>query len=118
MGALDGRVAVVTGGSSGIGRATVLALAAEGVDVAIIGRNATALDDVASQVRAAGRRAMPGVVDVRDEAQVTNFLDDVVADSDGSTLWSTTPASAIPAASSTVRSMPGARSSTRTCWRC
>ena len=80
MGALDGKVAVVTGGSSGIGRATALALAVDGADVAVIGRNSGALDHVAAQVRAMGRRAIAGVVDVRDEAQVGAFLDRVVSE--------------------------------------
>ena len=69
MSALDGKVAVVTGGSSGIGRATALALAAEGADIAVVGRNQSALDEVASQVRAMGRRALPSAVDVREETQ-------------------------------------------------
>jgi len=80
VGALDGKVAVVTGGSSGIGRATALALAAEGADIAIVGRNENALDEVASQVRATGRRTLAAVVDVRDEAQVGAFLDRTIAE--------------------------------------
>ena len=80
MGTLDGKVAVITGASSGIGRATALALAAEGADVAIVGRNQSALDKVTIQLRTTGRRAISSVVDVRDEAQVASFLDRVVSD--------------------------------------
>jgi NAD(P)-dependent dehydrogenase (short-subunit alcohol dehydrogenase family) len=80
MGTLDGKVAVVTGGSSGIGRATALALAAEGADIAVVGRNAAALDEVAAQVGDLGRRAFPGAVDVRDEAQVGAFFDRTIAE--------------------------------------
>ena len=47
MGKLDNKVAVVTGGSSGIGRATAIALAAEGASVAIGGRKESALEEVA-----------------------------------------------------------------------
>jgi 3-oxoacyl-[acyl-carrier protein] reductase len=58
MGRLDGRVALVTGGSRGIGRGIVLTLAREGADVAInYHSNAAAAEEVAQQVRALGRRA-------------------------------------------------------------
>ena len=39
MGSLEGKVAIVTGGSSGIGRASAIAMAADGASVAIVGRN-------------------------------------------------------------------------------
>jgi NAD(P)-dependent dehydrogenase (short-subunit alcohol dehydrogenase family) len=80
MGALEGKVAVVTGGSSGIGRATALALADEGAHAAITGRKRDALDEVADLVRETGVRALASVVDVRDEAQVSAFFDRVVAE--------------------------------------
>jgi NADP-dependent 3-hydroxy acid dehydrogenase YdfG len=80
MGALEGRVAIVTGGSSGIGRATALALAGEDADLAVIGRNADAIDEVAGRIHAMGRRAIPGIVDVRDEAQVAAVFDRVVGE--------------------------------------
>ena len=72
MGKLDGKVAVVTGGSSGIGRATALALAAEGCAVATGGRKADALEEVAG---ALGDRGLTQVMDVRDEAQVRRLID-------------------------------------------
>ncbi len=56
---LTGRVAVVTGGSRGLGRAMVLALAAHGADVAIASRKVDACEVVAAEVReATGRRAL------------------------------------------------------------
>lgn len=56
---LAGKIAVVTGGSRGIGRAIALALADAGADVAISGRKLPALETVAAEIRALGRRALP-----------------------------------------------------------
>ncbi len=61
---LDGRVAVVTGGSQGIGREIALGLAAEGCDVVIAARRAEPLEHVAEEIRALGRRALAVVADV------------------------------------------------------
>jgi 3-oxoacyl-[acyl-carrier protein] reductase len=56
---LNGKTALVTGGSRGLGRAIALAFAAQGADVAVNYRgNAGAADDVAGQVTATGRRAV------------------------------------------------------------
>ena len=78
MGKLDGKVAVVTGGSSGIGRATALALAAEGAAVAIGGRKSSALEEVAGAIASEGGRALSQAMDVRDEAQVVALVDAAV----------------------------------------
>lgn len=69
---LDGLVAVVTGGSGGIGSAGAAALAEAGADVALVGRNRAKLDDAAHAVEAAGRRALIVESDVTDEASVTS----------------------------------------------
>lgn len=64
------RTALVTGGARGIGRAVVLGLARAGVDVAVLGRDASRVDDVVAQVRALGRRSVGLVADVGDPAAV------------------------------------------------
>ena len=67
---LSGSVAVVTGASSGIGRATALALADRGADVVLAARREAMLQDVATLIRQRGRRAEPVPCDVSDLAQV------------------------------------------------
>ncbi len=68
---LEGQIAVVTGGSGGIGAAGALALAEAGADVAVLGRNRTKLEAAADAVRKAGRRALVVEAEVTDEAQVS-----------------------------------------------
>jgi len=60
------KVAVVTGASAGIGRATALALAAAGCDVALLSRNAPRLASLSEEIEALGRRAFPVALDVAD----------------------------------------------------
>jgi 3-oxoacyl-[acyl-carrier protein] reductase len=67
---LEGRVALVTGGSRSIGREVALELAREGADVIVVGRDRTALEETAAQITALGRRAETALCDVADEAQV------------------------------------------------
>jgi NADP-dependent 3-hydroxy acid dehydrogenase YdfG len=75
MDALLGRTALVTGASSGIGRAIALALAERGVDLCLVGRSRERLDTVAEEARKSGRSARPYRADlVQPEA-----IDDLVA---------------------------------------
>ena len=69
-GRLDGKVALVTGASSGIGEATALALAAEGARIAAAARRSDRLDALVKRIAARGGQALPLVVDVANEAQV------------------------------------------------
>lgn len=78
-GLLDGRIAVVTGGGSGIGRATALELASLGCQVAVLGRRAETLDETVARAEGAGR-VSPYPVDVREPEQVDAVLDRIGAD--------------------------------------
>jgi 3-oxoacyl-[acyl-carrier protein] reductase len=60
---LDGKVAVVTGGSKGIGRATALLLARNGCRVAVVARSAEGVEDVVREIRDAGGEAIAAVAD-------------------------------------------------------
>lgn len=66
----DGKVAWITGGGSGIGRALARRLAAEGAAVAISGRRAERLAEVVAELEATGSRALAVPLDVTDEAAV------------------------------------------------
>lgn len=72
---LKGRVAVVAGSSAGIGRATALAFAAEGAQIAICARRQEKLDEVAGEARRKfGVDALTQSLDVADESEVRSFV--------------------------------------------
>ena len=75
---LKDKVAFITGGSQGIGRACAIALAEVGIDVAIGGRNAEKLNNVVSEIERLGRRALATRLDVCDSAQVHTAFEGVV----------------------------------------
>src|SRR5262249_5977875 len=74
-GALEGRKAIVTGASSGIGEATARALAAEGATIALGARRSDRLEALASEI-SNGSPHHPFSVDVGDEAAATTFVED------------------------------------------
>lgn len=73
---LDGRVALVTGASSGIGRETARALAREGADVALAARREEQLEDLASEIDGVETPVVP--TDISDEKAVDNMVDATV----------------------------------------
>ena len=75
-GLLDGQVILVTGGGSGLGRATALELSALGAHVVVIGRRAEPLEETVALCE--GDRASAAVCDIREEEQVHALVDDVV----------------------------------------
>jgi len=73
-------VAVVTGASRGIGRATALALAERGLDVALLSREVEPLEEVAAAIVALGRRALAVRCDVASTAEVEHARDRTLAE--------------------------------------
>jgi 3-oxoacyl-[acyl-carrier protein] reductase len=79
MFSLKDKVALVTGASQGIGRATALALAEAGAKVAIAARNTEKLASLASEIAAAGGEALAVPMDVADAAQVKTGFQQLLA---------------------------------------
>ncbi|MCZ4094592.1 SDR family oxidoreductase [Sinorhizobium psoraleae] len=75
-------VALVTGAGSGIGRATALALAADGMKVGVLGRTRSKLEKCASQIAAAGGKALVLEADIADELEMRNAVKTLVREFD------------------------------------
>ncbi len=75
MFALTGKVAIVTGGGRGIGRAIALGFAQAGADVVAAARTTAEIEDTVARIRDEGRKALAIPTDVRNVDQVANLLD-------------------------------------------
>ena len=98
---LDGKTALVTGASRGIGRAIALRLAAQGAKVVLAARSPDRLLDVADEIQAAGGEAYPLTLDIAKSDEVSDrirglpedFLDvDILVNNAGITLMDCSPA--------------------------
>lgn len=76
---LEGRVAIVTGASSGVGRGVAKVLAENGARVCVCARRMEKLEELTAEVRAAGGDMLPVVCDVTDPAQIHNVVEQCVA---------------------------------------
>lgn len=77
---LEGRVAVVTGASSGLGADAAIAYAKSGADVALLARRKDRLEEVAKEIEAMGKKALVLPCDVTDDKQVKEAVEAVIAE--------------------------------------
>jgi NADP-dependent 3-hydroxy acid dehydrogenase YdfG len=80
---LRGKIAVITGATSGVGRSIALALAGEGVGVALLGRRAGILRVVARECAASGAKTIPYTVDLLKDREVRQLKQKIIRDFGG-----------------------------------
>lgn len=78
--ALDGKVAIVTGAGQGVGQGIALALASEGVSIAVVGRTLAKLESTCELLRERGVRAEPYALDLLDTEAIAPLVDRIAAD--------------------------------------
>jgi 2-deoxy-D-gluconate 3-dehydrogenase len=83
MTVLQGRKAIVAGGGRGIGRSIALAFAAEGADIAVVGRKGESLSAVAEEIRATGQRAIAAPQDLTKVSEIAPLFDGLAEDLGG-----------------------------------
>ncbi|HUA35287.1 MAG TPA: SDR family oxidoreductase [Candidatus Binataceae bacterium] len=81
--ALSGKTAIVTGASSGIGRAIALRVGEAGAHVFVAGRNKSSLDAIAREIGERGGKASTQAFDIRDVKALQNFIAGAAKDSGG-----------------------------------
>lgn len=84
---LDGHVAVVTGGGTGIGRAIALGLADAGADVTVAGRRRDPLEQVVTEIEARGRRGLAVPTDVTVAADLERLTGEVASTFGDASIW-------------------------------
>jgi NAD(P)-dependent dehydrogenase (short-subunit alcohol dehydrogenase family) len=75
---LAGKVAIVTGGGRGIGKAIAVGLAEHGADVVLSSRTQTQIEQVAQEIRNLGRKALPIVVDLTKMSDLARLIDGTI----------------------------------------
>ena len=78
MGKLDGKVALITGGSRGIGKGIARGLAIEGAIIVLAARDTESLNRTADEIRGNGTTVLPVSTDVTDEAQVDRLFERIM----------------------------------------
>jgi len=79
---LSGRVAIVTGGSDGIGKGIALAMAEAGADIVVAARQQQKIDAAVAEIKALGRRSIGVSVDVSDPSQIQRIVDATMGEFD------------------------------------
>ncbi len=79
-GTLDGKVIIITGGGTGLGRSMAFRLAEEGADIVVAARRVPPLEETAAGVRERGRKALIVPTDVTDTAQVNRLIEKTLAE--------------------------------------
>ncbi|WP_332715349.1 SDR family oxidoreductase [Pelagibacterium mangrovi] len=74
---LEGRIALVTGGGSGLGKASALKLATDGADIALLSRSKEEVDRVATQIANLGRKVLPLYADISDTSDMQSAFDQI-----------------------------------------
>lgn len=77
---LTGKIALVTGASSGLGADSALAFAQHGADVVLLARRKEKLEETAKKIEAVGRKALALPCDVTDEEQIKNAIEQAIAE--------------------------------------
>ena len=82
-GTLAGKVVIITGGGTGLGKAMALLMAKEGADIVVAARRVNAIEQTAREVKDLGRRALAIPTDVTDSKQVDNMVKRTIAEMGG-----------------------------------